>query len=533
MKNQNKKIGLYIRVSSEKQLEEGFSYIAQEERLIDEARREKQDYIVYGDGGVTGTKTDNREGLKQLMKDVELGLISKVYVTKISRLARNSRDLENIIYEFERHNVFFKSISDGIDTSTPMGSVMVKLMGIFAQMERDGIIEQTRTGAEKRAKEGKIYGSGLIFGYDRVPDESAKNKTTRLEINEKEAEVVKIIFSMYLGGYGYKAITNSLNKNGYRTKRKNLFAINTVKTILDNPLYAGYIRYGKYKDWSMKRRKGLASEHILVEGNHNAIVTKSDWDLVQERMKQNQRKKSPTGKYLLAGVLTCPQCGSKMVGSKSKYKTKDKVVERLYYTCSLFHNKGLTACRSNGVRVDLIDPIAIKRVSKKLNSKKLATELHNYITQSTSNSNSSGGRSRVLELEISKQDSRKTELRNLYTDGIISADELREDINKINMKKEEYQKLLDDLKNDECNTESTHINVTLDDVTNFLHGIQNVLQDKNDNSRMLVKNMIRTLVKKIDILDRNKVDMDISIDYENLLYSLLEQPTKTDVESTK
>ena len=314
MNKVNKKIGLYIRVSSEKQLKEGFSFEDQEEKLIIEAEREKQDYLVYKDGWVSGKSMDERKGLKLLMTDVELGIIDKVYVTKISRLARNSRDLQNMIYDFEKHNVSFKAINDGIDTSTPMGSVMVKLMGIFAEMERDTIMEQTRAGAEKRAKEGKMYGSARMLGYDRVIDETSKKNTMKIVINVKEKEIIKTIFEMYLGGYGYKAITNKLNKEGFRTKKHKLFAINTVKTVLDNPLYAGYIRYGKYKDWTKKRRKGLSSEYILVEGNHESIITKEDWDKVQARMKTNQRKKPPVGKYMLAGVLTCPECGSKMVG---------------------------------------------------------------------------------------------------------------------------------------------------------------------------------------------------------------------------
>jgi site-specific DNA recombinase len=287
----NKKIGLYIRVSSEKQLKDGFSFEDQEEKLIEEVKREKRDYILYKDGGLSGTKTDDRLELKRLMKDVELGLIDKVYVTKISRLARNARDLLNMIHEFERNNVTFKAINDGIDTSNHMGKIMITLMGLFAQMERDVIVEQTRAGAEKRAKEGKMYGSGAIFGYDRKPD----GRTKKIVPNEKEKDIVKRIFNMYLGGHGYKAIANRLNKEGYRTKKHKLFAINTVKTILENLLYAGYIRYGKYKDWNMKRRKGLATSHILVEGNHEAIISYEDYLTVQERMKSNQRKKPPTG----------------------------------------------------------------------------------------------------------------------------------------------------------------------------------------------------------------------------------------------
>ena len=137
----NKKIGLYIRVSSEKQLKDGFSFENQEEKLIEEVKREKRDYILYKDGGISGTKTEDRLGLKRLMKDVELGLIDKVYVTKISRLARNARDLLNMIHEFEWNNVTFKAINDGIDTSNHMGKIMITLMGLFAQMERDVVVE--------------------------------------------------------------------------------------------------------------------------------------------------------------------------------------------------------------------------------------------------------------------------------------------------------------------------------------------------------------------------------------------------------
>ncbi len=517
----NKKLGLYIRVSSEKQLKEGFSFEDQEEKLIIEAKREKQDYIVYRDGGISGTKTEDRIGLRQLLTDVELGLISKVYVTKISRLARNSRDLQNMIYEFEKHNVSFKAINDGIDTSTPMGSVMVKLMGIFAEMERDTIMEQTRAGAEKRAKDGKMYGSAPVLGYDRVIDETSKKNTMKIIINEQEKEIIKTIFEMYLGGYGYKAITNKLNKEGFRTKKHKLFAINTVKTVLDNPLYAGYIRYGKYKDWNIKRRKGLATEHILVEGNHEAIITKEEWDQVQDKMKLNQRRKPPVGEYMLAGVLTCPECGSKMVGSKTKYKTKKGTVERLYYTCSQFHNKGLTACHANGIRVDLIDPIAIKKIAKKLNSPELVDTLYKYITENTIDENSVDGKRRILEIEIEKQSTRKSDLRSLYTDGIITASELKEDIEKISLKTKEYQLLKSELDKDSETMKNQTFKIDKSDVELFLSDISLSMTASDFAQKLKVKEFVRTMIEKIEIISKARVELDISINYTEMLYSIL------------
>jgi len=528
IKNDEKKIGLYIRVSSDKQLEEGFSFQAQEERLIEEAKREKRDYVLYKDGGITGKSMDDREGLKSLMRDVELGIIGKVYVTKISRLARNSRDLENLIYEFEKNNVYFKAIGDGIDTSTPMGNVMVKLLGIFAEMERDIIMEQTRSGAEKRAKEGKMYGSGSILGYDRVSD----GRTKKIIINEKEKIIIEKIYTLYLNGHGYKAIVNRLNKEGYRTKNKKLFSIGTIKTILDNPLYEGYIRYGKYKDWNKKRRKGLEESPIFVVGNHEAIIDPEDWKKVHDRMNTNQLRKPPVGKYMLAGVLCCPECGSKMVGSKTVYHTNKGRVEKLYYTCSRFHNKGITACHSNGIRVDLIDPIAIKKIAKELNSNKLADVLYNYIVDNSIDKNSIEGKRRLLEMEIEKQASRRLELRKLYTEGIIDTDELKEDIEKIKIKTNEYQTLLDEMVNDETNKKAKSIDISKDDVDQFLANIAFTLQTTEESERLKVKELIRLIVSKIEITEKSKAEMKITLKYDEMLFRLLNTPNEYQPENS-
>lgn len=80
-----------------------------------------------------------------------------------------------------------------------------------------------------------------------------------------------------------------------------------------------------------------------------------------------------------ADGLCCPKCGSKMVGTKSVRKNKEgKRIEHLYYTCSQFHNKGVTACHSNGVRIDLIDKITLKKITKDLNSESIANEINQY-----------------------------------------------------------------------------------------------------------------------------------------------------------
>src|SRR5699024_11921897 len=95
---------------------------------------------------------------------------------------------------------------------------------------------------------------------------------TQLIINQKEAEIVKLIFEMYAGGKGLKAIANYLNKAGHRTKKGRYFSINGIATILDNVIYNGKNSWLKVENWDPKRRKGKNPKSISVEGKHEALI---------------------------------------------------------------------------------------------------------------------------------------------------------------------------------------------------------------------------------------------------------------------
>ncbi len=277
-------IAIYGRVSTEKQSTDCFGLDVQLKELITEVQESKQEYKEYIDQEISGTSITRRLGLQSMLEDVSKGIIKEVWVTKLSRLGRNTRDVLNVIYELEKNNVIFKSKRDGIDTSNQMGKVMLQFMSIVSEMERDIIIETTRAGADYRASIGKIYGCPPILGYNRI----GNGKNSHIIINEEEAKIIKLIYKQYLNGKGYKAIVNYLNSKGFSTKKGHLFAIGTVKSILVNPLYVGMIRYNLYKDWEKKRRKGRQTESdiILVEGLRERIISKSKWDKVQRKLKE-------------------------------------------------------------------------------------------------------------------------------------------------------------------------------------------------------------------------------------------------------
>jgi site-specific DNA recombinase len=343
-------IAIYGRVSTEKQYTDGFGLDVQLKELISEAQENKLEYKTYIDQGISGTSINKRLGLQNMLDDVEKGIVKEVWVTKLSRLGRNTRDVLNIIHELEKRNVVFKSKRDGIDTSNQMGKIMLQFMSIVSEMERDIIIETTRAGADYRASIGKIYGCAPIFGYDRI----GSGKNSQIIINEEESKAVKTIFNMYLRGHGYKAIANYLNESGIRSKKGNLFAISTIRAILESPLYVGMIRYNLFKNWNVKRRRGRQDDdsYILVDGLHENIISRTKWDKVQTKLKESKgtRKNVIYGRFPLNSILKCPECGSGMAGMTTRYQTKKGVVERRAYICSTYQNKGKIACGIHSIK---------------------------------------------------------------------------------------------------------------------------------------------------------------------------------------
>lgn len=195
--------------------------------------------------------------------------IDAVIIWKLSRISRNMMDLVDIVRYFEEHNIVIISITDHIDTSSVMGKFFFYLVGAFAEMERENIVIQAKNGMKKRAEEGKWNGGKPPIGYDYHSERG-------LLVNENEAKTVKLIFDLYANkGWGYSKICQFLNRNlnEYATKNNKSWSYATVKQVLDNPVYAGYIRWGKQQNWSKERRKGTTEDYVLVRGNHDPIIT--------------------------------------------------------------------------------------------------------------------------------------------------------------------------------------------------------------------------------------------------------------------
>ncbi|MFV3010844.1 recombinase family protein [Clostridium botulinum] len=193
------------------------------------------------------------------------------------------------------------------------------------------------------------YGANRNVDNDLAPlekQQGAKRTKTVLTINEREAEAVRLIFNEYANGKGYRAITNQLNKQGYKTKRGNNFSVGSIRDIITNLLYIGKIRYNVRQNWSEKRRRNINANPIITDGIHKAIVDEKLWDKVQAVLDSKKGKPARVhdGEFPLTGILRCPKCEAGMVISRTTNKLADGTKKRIsYYACGNWENRGTTA----------------------------------------------------------------------------------------------------------------------------------------------------------------------------------------------
>lgn len=399
----NKKAAIYARVSTEEQVKDGFSIQAQLSELDRYAAANNIEIVAkYIDEGASGKSITGRPYMKRLLKDAQERKFDTVMVYKIDRLARKLRDALEISDTLEQHNVKLISLNENFDTSTAFGRTAFQMLCSFAELERNTIVDRVKMGMIQRAKEGK-YNGGIVLGYDSVDK--------FLVINNDEAILVRKIFDYAEQDMGLKAITRRLNEMGYKTKKGKPFSTYSIKTILNNPIYIGKIRFNQLEDWSEKRRSGKNADYILVDGVHEPIISKEQWDnvqrIIQKRSYKPVRSKTP---FILSGLIKCPQCGAGMVAGRSKGAAGKSY---RYYICGQFHNKGKSVCSSHAIRADMAEQHVIEELTRIVNEPYILRRLIDKINQQRRTADQPIQEERkLIQGQLSKLDSNKNKIMN-------------------------------------------------------------------------------------------------------------------------
>lgn len=403
--------GIYVRVSTQEQAQEGHSIGEQTERLQTYCSAMGWTvYRVYTDPGYSGGSVD-RPALQQMIRDIKDHRINKVVVYKLDRLSRSQKDTLSLIEDtFNRNDVDFISMCENFDTSTPFGRAAIGIMAAFAQLEREQIKERMLMGKEARAKSGKWIGSQFEpIGY--------RYRDGRLIVDEYEKLQVIKVYDLILSGLSLKAVARRMTADGYR-HRYGPWIDTTIKRVAMSRIYTGHISYGD----------------SCYEAQHEAIIDQDVYDKVQNILKEKSKRyenhiRPGRASSYLAGLIVCGNCGA-------RYEKVTQLQRYKYYTCASRRKRTPASikdpnCKNKSWRMDTLDQLIFDQI------RQLAVDPDYKPNQDPVQDESA-----VIEQEIRKIDSQISRLLDLYGMDRMPVEKLQEKISELSVRRDSLQEQL-------------------------------------------------------------------------------------------
>ena len=357
------KVAIYIRVSTAYQVDKDSLPMQRKDlTAYSELILGISDYVIFEDAGYSGKNTD-RPAFQEMMSRIKQREFSHLLVWKIDRISRNLLDFSEMYSELKRLKVVFVSKNEKFDTSTAMGEAMLKIILVFAELERNMTAERVTATMISRANQGQWNGGRVPFGYDY--------KDGVFTIREDEAIVCRMIADDYIKNKSLIHTARLVCSNGYKTRAGMDFSARAVWFILSSPFYAGIYRYNRYKG-TEHRTINDESEWVMVENHHPAIFTMEQYEKIHAILENNKRYNNTSDQkhmtknvYVFGQICYCAKCGVKMTSTSGRvqadgYKTS-------IYHCPTRRTKG---CSNSSVNDLIIGEFVINYVSNIINAKK-------------------------------------------------------------------------------------------------------------------------------------------------------------------
>lgn len=318
-----KRAAIYIRVSSDKQVIEGYS-LPQQLEICQQFCKSRgwHHTATFCDDGYSA-KTTERPAFQEMLGAASNGEFDIIVVHKLDRFSRSIVDVLVTLRELEKTGITFSSASEVFDFSTPWGMVILVLIAAFAEWYLANLSEETKKGKLGRALDGE-WGGRLPFGYTAHYKKDGGDGTAIPDPQTQEGYLLAIRLAQ-TGRYSYRKIANELNTHGYRPTGKagerslGLWSRDSVVTMLQNRFYLGELYHNG--TW--------------YPGNHTPLIPEAEWHSAQQAMASRRSRNRDTRRmytriYLFSGMVKCSECGSPMRGTY--YQKSGK--EYRYYRCS-------------------------------------------------------------------------------------------------------------------------------------------------------------------------------------------------------
>ena len=301
-----KRVAAYARVSTASDEQMGSIEAQRDYYSKYIAANAQWDFVgIYADEGISGTSSKRRPAFQQMVEDALAGKIDLILTKSLSRFARNTVDTLKTIRALKAKNLEVYFEKEDISTLDSKGEFLITLMSSLAQEESRSISENVAWGKRKRFADGKFSVPYKHFlGYDRGKDGT-------MVINAEQAEIVRLIYLLYLEGRTLGDITRVLMGAGIKTPGgKDKWSVTVIESMLRNEKYYGAALLQKQftYDFLTKKAKKNCGElpQYYIENDHASIVSKAHYDAAQERFAIKQRQR--TTRTPFAGKLICSHC---------------------------------------------------------------------------------------------------------------------------------------------------------------------------------------------------------------------------------
>ena len=373
--NAGLRIAGYCRISVDDELDRDNVSIENQKAIIRDFVGHKfpgAELVFFEDRDRSGYPFEQREGYQAMRRELMAHRLDILVIKDFSRFSRrNSRGLVEL-EDLRDAGARIISIGDGIDFPNDDDWLKIQFQFLINEMPVTDTSKKVKSVIRRRQEDGKWI-CAAPYGY-------IVNRKQQFEVVPVEAEIVRRIYRLYIDGWGYKKIANTLTDEGiptprmaererkiaegeeYRRSVKSAWSIATVQGILDNDFYIGTLRQGKYTRAKINGRDILRDEveQIVIENHHQPIIDYRTFATVralrEKRAKYNYRGVK-INDNVYSGFLQCGDCGAPMF-ALGRRDLKPA------YTCGTYHRRGTAGCTTHHIRVDKLDELVKLYVRK-------------------------------------------------------------------------------------------------------------------------------------------------------------------------
>ncbi len=421
------RVAAYCRVSTDD--DEQLGSFESQKLYYEQKIASNKDWVnagIFADEAVTGTKTDKRSGFQDMIAHCHNGEIDMILTKSISRFARNTVDTLNYVRMLRDRNIAIFFEKENINTLDMNGELLLTIMSSLAQQEVESLSQNVKMGLQMKMKRGELIGFNGCYGYDYHTEDKS------ITVNEEEAEIVRMIYDMYLEGYGTTTIAKRLMELGIKNKKGEVsWHTHGVMGMIKNEKYKGDILLGKTftTDPISKRRLANMGEEnqYYLRDHHEPIVSREIWDKAEEiRMKRSRNKvvettgnrERYTRQYSFSSMCECAYCGHKLT-RRTRHSRSD--YEKPVWQCMNATKNGIVNCPNckavdeailEGAFLDAFGLLAG-------NFDDVLDVVLSYVAESA-DSDENMRKKQQIDKDISSLESKKSRMTDMLIDGTIS-----------------------------------------------------------------------------------------------------------------